>query len=549
MAEKNFSLVVELQADIDKFVKNMDRAKGKNKDFGNNTKKFNDSASKGFGKTQGTVVGLGNSLSGLGGTAGMLTGQFTDMFSQIGKGGGKGALVMAAVAAAVALISNAVKESRREMDEYSKSLNTIKDGYAGFTRAAKDAWKAERDIQKGRRKQATRGMFRVTTSAEGEQLAATRKEAREQLKLIRGQKDKHDWQDDYNTLLQQELDLKMILLDKEVEWKKLDAERANAKRIAMQTDADAAVRQEALNKYTLLTNAILADKTKIYSEQQEIQEEMFNYASSTYDDAVKLKAIEAKMYDIRVQANNELAESDEKQRSITAQVAKELKDREAIAKAAAAAALVEAAEYDTKDWMTEKFSEGFEPKLDKPESDWITNAFNAKMNILSERMQVDLDNMKAQMEEGLDEIQTLIQDSIAGMVGTIAEGIGSALVSGDWESMFDNVLSAVGEFMSQMGALFISFGVGSQAFQALLGNISNPAAAIGLIGAGAALMVIGGAIKATASSYGGGGSAYNGGGAAASAQQQNDFTVKFEIEGDKLVGVTENYNRKKSNYR
>jgi hypothetical protein len=99
--------------------------------------------------------------------------------------------------------------------------------------------------------------------------------------------------------------------------------------------------------------------------------------------------------------------------------------------------------------------------------------------------------------------ESAVYNFIEGAIVTLGEGLGKALGGGDMQGFFDSILQGFGGFIQQMGAMLIAYGVGMEAFKKAF---VNPGAAII---AGAALVVIGSAIKAASShpNVGGGGGA------------------------------------------
>jgi len=167
----------------------------------------------------------------------------------------------------------------------------------------------------------------------------------------------------------------------------------------------------------------------------------------------------------------------------------------------------------------------------------------------------------------LDNINYILSSGIQDMINTVAEGLGEALVTGEWEEFFSSVLSSFGNFVTKMGALIASYGTAMEAFK---NSFANPYAAIV---AGIALMILGGIITGAANigpdGYAMGGivpgTSYSGDKVPAmvnsgemilnSKQQANMFSmlntgggvgqeVVFRIGNDELVGTLQNYGKK-----
>jgi len=96
-------------------------------------------------------------------------------------------------------------------------------------------------------------------------------------------------------------------------------------------------------------------------------------------------------------------------------------------------------------------------------------------------------------ESTMSQMQQTIQSFIVNGIGSLAESLGAALVSGDFKGFFDAFLSQFGDFLKQFGSMLIAWGV---ARLALLNSFQQgPTGAIQAIAAGAALVAIGSAMK------------------------------------------------------
>lgn len=105
-------------------------------------------------------------------------------------------------------------------------------------------------------------------------------------------------------------------------------------------------------------------------------------------------------------------------------------------------------------------------------------------------------------ESTMNQMQQSIQTFIVNGIGTLAESLGAALVSGDFKGFFDSFLGQFGDFLKQFGQLLISWGVARLALFASFKE--GPAGAMQAIAAGAALVAIGGAMRAAISKQTGG---------------------------------------------
>lgn len=141
-------------------------------------------------------------------------------------------------------------------------------------------------------------------------------------------------------------------------------------------------------------------------------------------------------------------------------------------------------------------------------------------------------------EQFLNELNAIAESGIEDFIVTFAEGLGSAIATGDWENFGKAILSVVGNFLSTMGKALIAYGVAMDAFNKAL---TNPFAAIA---AGVALIAIGGAISSLASAGPSGMSSASGYSGATSSSNSSSAAingdVRFVLEGDKLVGAIDN---------
>ena len=114
------------------------------------------------------------------------------------------------------------------------------------------------------------------------------------------------------------------------------------------------------------------------------------------------------------------------------------------------------------------------------------------------KMLEDLDNMddfENRMEKMIENANGMLQSFTSDVIGTFAENIGAALVTGTagLENAMYGILAMFGDFLSQMGRMIIGYGIAMEGFKKAF---EKPWVAIA---AGIALVAIGGAIKSFAS--------------------------------------------------
>lgn len=181
---------------------------------------------------------------------------------------------------------------------------------------------------------------------------------------------------------------------------------------------------------------------------------------------------------------------------------------------------------------------------------------------LSDEKEQDLGFDTAAYKKMLDEFEqfkndfaSLVVDFGVEVVDQFGQAIGTMIADGKFPDDFGkNVLAIIGGFISQLGKMLIGLGVASEAFQLLLKSaFTNPVSAGLAIAAGAALVLLGGAIQGAAKA-GPTGSSSSGGGSVSSSSYSNSSyggstraennTVEFVIKGNTLVGVLNNQSRK-----
>ena len=131
-----------------------------------------------------------------------------------------------------------------------------------------------------------------------------------------------------------------------------------------------------------------------------------------------------------------------------------------------------------------------------------------------------------------------VADFGVNVVSQLGEALGQLAATGEFPADFGkNILSIIGGFISQLGKMLIGLGTASEAFQKLLAS-GFIAGGIPLIIAGAALVLLGGAISGFAKggpSGSGGGVGGGGGGNTVSSQP---YTAVNPMSGKGFEGVT-----------
>lgn len=163
-----------------------------------------------------------------------------------------------------------------------------------------------------------------------------------------------------------------------------------------------------------------------------------------------------------------------------------------------------------------------------------------------------------QFNQFKEDMAFAVADFGVNVVEEFGQSIGEMIASGnfDFSNFGKTILAGIGGFISQLGKMLIGLGIASEAFQALLKSaFTNPVSAGLAIAAGAALVLLGGAIQGAAKAGPNGASSsgsvsapsYSHAGSPSSGYRAEDNKVVFEIKGDKLVGVLSNVQRKNLN--
>jgi len=175
-------------------------------------------------------------------------------------------------------------------------------------------------------------------------------------------------------------------------------------------------------------------------------------------------------------------------------------------------------------------------KIQAPEFN-VEDQLKTSSSITKEAM----DEMRANLEEFID-LTGAVQNAVFDLAMTIGESVGQAFTGlFKWESLFDSIKGIFGNFLTEMGAAMISYGVAMLALQ--LAPI-NP---IGAIGAGIAL-VAAGTLISSMGAKGPFGSGSGGGPSPAPAPTQvgetgiDQQTLVAQVNGEELQFVLERTN-------
>lgn len=168
---------------------------------------------------------------------------------------------------------------------------------------------------------------------------------------------------------------------------------------------------------------------------------------------------------------------------------------------------------------------------------------------LGERIKEQQDILAQDLDAFNVNLKSAVEQGIVDISAAIAAGIGEMSVGVTTPEDFGrNILRVVGNFLQQLGGMFLVYGVNMALMNKAIsmGPFGAPlaiAAGLGLIAAGAAISGLaskGLSGSSTSSASGYSSSGYSG----ASASQTLQGSVTFELQGNKLAGVLNNTNER-----
>ena len=182
-------------------------------------------------------------------------------------------------------------------------------------------------------------------------------------------------------------------------------------------------------------------------------------------------------------------------------------------------------------------------------------AFSDIMIKTTESTKVQISEMALAFEGLVTKIKGVAESGLFNAVADIAFSIGDAIGGGInvLKAVGNTMLDTLGSILVQFGELTLAYGIANLALFTAITSGPNPLSAGAAIAAGAALIAIGGAVKAfsknalsggdsdSGASSGGGNSSFSGGSTSGfSGGSGAGGTYVFEIAGTKLVGVLKN---------
>mgnify|MGYP003301500294 FL=1 len=332
-------------------------------------------------------------------------------------------------------------------------------------------------------------------------------------------------------------DTQRRLSDASVEWARMEAEIAEYKRIAYDSTASLADRQNAINKAAELINQRYGEEAELRKKLADLQAEMNSLAESSVADVDKANQLRVQEFKTTVAMDNALRELAEKQKTITQEVQKEVQAR-LLAAALAQQQATDAADTAGARAQMSEFTASIKP-------------VGLEMNFPKLEIPAII---KPEIDTNEIEVETL--SAVTSAFEGISASIGNLIVdlaSGEnaWENFGTAALSSFADMAITIGKLALATGL---AASGIIESLKlNPVVAIA---AGAALIALGSAVKAGLSNvaagnynastnvasatgnYGAGSSPIN------TAFENREMTIKvtgtLRAEGSQLVSVIEN---------
>ena len=348
-----------------------------------------------------------------------------------------------------------------------------------------------------------------------------------------------------------------LRLDYEI--KQIDAEIAAYRRDASDKTKSAAEREAARVQYLEKVNEKYDKQADLAKRIETSTVTMVGLTNSSYEATKAMYEAKGKTLEIETERQNELRAIDRLENNIaksaSAAAAAAQKQREEIQKMAevqskwAGLGTVSTAGLSSLQGGVNGPTLSILPRINDPE--YWKQTINAQLGDITIGIGFEADTQKIQ--DISNEVNSLLQSSVTKTAELIGNLAGTLAGGGDaWGDFKNAALSAFGDMAIAVGKIAISAGLASEGIQAAL-KMGNPYIAIA---AGAALVALGSAVKASLSSvangdYSASGGGYSGGytssgnGGGYETREVNvTVTGSLEANGDQLIAVINNTNKR-----
>lgn len=364
--------------------------------------------------------------------------------------------------------------------------------------------------------------------------------------------------------------IQRLISDSSVEWKKMEREIAEYKRIAYDKTASTVERQEALAKVTELIHARYEDEAILRERLANMQAKMNDLTNSSIADIDKANQLRIQADAATENMNNKLREVGELQATLAANAQKEADAR---AQALASAQAMAQSRADLQAWPgttaptnaiqtnlpTSVTSELPAPTIAMPSQDlaeqWAKE-WESHLNVAIGNIKIDANPLEGMVDITQETMQVLtatfdnIGTSLGGLIGDLATG-GNA-----WGNFTNTAISAFGDMAVSIGKMAIQTGVATLGIKAALESLNGWVA----IAAGTALVALGSAVKTGLSNIASGGYSssasvatsgnYGSSPSVSTAFDTREMNIKVSgnlyASGNQLIAVIENENNRKN---
>lgn len=341
--------------------------------------------------------------------------------------------------------------------------------------------------------------------------------------------------------------IRLKMVDKTVEWARMERQIAEYKRIAYDKSVDTATQQEALNKATQLIEQRYKEEARLKKQLADLQFQYNDLASSSLEDIQKANQLRVDEENTVARMNNALRELSEREATIRLNAEKEAEARQA---ALAAAQALAASKASLADWRANA-----EISAENNLADMLPKGAEATTEVgLAIPVTPVLDT--STLVDITNELQSVMTSAFDTIGVSIGELIGDLATGGDaWGNFANTAIGAFGDMAISIGKMAISTGVATLGIKAALESLNGYVA----IAAGTALVALGAAVKAGLSniasgSYSSSANVATAGGYGSTNMLGADFeTREMKVEvtgtlrasGNELLTVIENENTRK----
>ena len=340
--------------------------------------------------------------------------------------------------------------------------------------------------------------------------------------------------------------------------KLIDRDIAEYRRLASDRTASAAERSAAEAAYREKVNEKYDKQESLQRRMLDLQKAMDDEASNTFEDTRKTAEMEGALIDIETARQNELRGIDR----LAASIEKSTAGTAAAAQKAREEAAQMAAVYSKWAGIGSVSLAGLQnvqggvigPSLSilpqQTDTELFKQTFLAQLGEIKVGIGFEADTEK--IHDITNEVTSLVQNAVTRTSEIIGNLVGTLAAGGDaWGDFKNAALSAFGDMAIAVGKIAVAAGVATLGIKAAFESMNGYAA----IAAGAALIALGSAVKASLSSvangdYSASAGGYSGGTSSGSSGNYEQREVKvyvtgtLEADGDKLITVINNTNKK-----